>query len=379
MQPITQRVYYVNHLNFKNSKKNTMQNSIPLEPPVESFERQILKQNEKLTNTLVALTMLVFFKVVTDLLFKHRGARKSSEALSVALQDFKSLKNDKSVPDLGNCKSINKELKTILLHHVNQTKVGSDIISEVGAPKPSNRLLLYGPAGIGKSYFAKIMAKSLDAEYKEVLFSDFNSRWSGEHVENLTALFENLISETKNKPDKRFVVTFNEIDAIIRPVEKLADKSFVTKLEERSVFLNYLEKLQETSPNLTIIGTTNLSPKENGLDKAALSRFQNLVEVPYPDKDCLYEALVMNLDKIKNKDNFIKENESDLKDISKLMAKRKFSFRNLVYVVNEAKNIHLDDKIKDKNKSFEFNYIKEAVNSLKISDGELNAKTTSMP
>ena len=63
-----------------------------------------------------------------------------------------------------------------------------------------------------------------------------------------------------------------------------------------------MELLKEKAPNVTIIGTTNISPKNNGLDGAAMSRFQNLIEVPFPDKDCLYEALKMNLDKIKNKE-----------------------------------------------------------------------------
>lgn len=47
-----------------------------------------------------------------------------------------------------------------------------------------------------------------------------------------------------------------------------------------------------------------------------MSRFQNLVEVPYPDKECLYEALKMNLDKIKDKDKFILENDTQLKDLA---------------------------------------------------------------
>ena len=98
-------------------------------------------------------------------------------------------------------------------------------------------------------------------------------------------------------------MTFNEIDAVLVPADKISDKTkgthWVNKLEERSVFLNSLEELKEKTPNVMIIGTTNLSPKNNGLDRVAMSRFQNLTEVPYPDKDCLYEALKMNLNTIK--------------------------------------------------------------------------------
>ena len=53
------------------------------------------------------------------------------------------------------------------------------------------------------------------------------------------------------------------------------------------------------------------------------------------------------------------------------MAERKYSFRNLEFVVNEAKNYHLNEKLKNKNTEFSVNYLKKAQDNLKISDGEL--------
>ena len=91
------------------------------------------------------------------------------------IHSFESLKNNTNIPTLDNCKSINKDLKSILESQINFTKAGNEVKNETGNPEPLNRLLLYGPAGVGKSYFAKVYAKSLDAEYMEVMFSDFNS------------------------------------------------------------------------------------------------------------------------------------------------------------------------------------------------------------
>ena len=73
-----------------------------------------------------------------------------------------------------------------------------------------------------------------------------------------------------------------------------------------------MELLKEKVPNLTIIGTTNIVPKNNGLDRAAMSRFQNLIDVPYPEQDCLYEALKMNLSKSKGSSSIISDSDKEL-------------------------------------------------------------------
>lgn len=258
---------------------------------------------------------------------------------------------------------------------MNQIKAGSDIITETGEPKKSNRLLLYGPAGVGKSFFAKIFAKSLDAEYMEILHSDYNSKLPREGVENLKEAFKKILKVAKKNPNNKYVVTFNEIDAMVTPADKIANNTqgthWVSILEERSVFLNYLEILKEKAPNVTIIGTTNISSKNNGLDRAAMSRFQNLIEVPYPDKECLFEALKMNLNKIKNCNKFISEQDAQLKELANKMADRKFSFRNLEFIVNEAKSYHLNDKMNNKKQEFIIDYLQKAEKNLKLSDGEL--------
>lgn len=341
------------------------------------YQRKTVEQNERkiailgITGlTLLFGTFLWNMKTLIEL------SKNKSRHMPANLRPFESLKNNSKIPNLENCKSVNKDLKTVLQRQVNQLKAGADVLAETGEPQASNRLLLYGTPGTGKSFFSKIFAKSIDAEYMEVMYSDFNSMWAGEGVDNLKKVFEGILKTAKKNPNQKYVVTFNEIDSVVQPVEKYTASTkgtyFITKLEERSVFLNYLELLKEKTPNVTVIGTTNISPKNNGLDGAAMSRFQNLIEVPFPDKDCLYEALKMNLDKIKNKDKFITDNDAKLKDLAQKMADRKFSFRNLEYIINDAKGYHLDDKMNGKNGDFKFEYLKQAEEKLKVSDGELN-------
>ena len=372
----------IKYPNFKQSNKKNDYCLIGKKPAMSinsdlDYQRKIVEQNERKIAILgiTGLTLL-FGTFLWNLKTLIELSKNKSRHMPVNLRPFESLKNNLKIPNLENCKSVNKDLKTVLQRQVNQIKAGADVLAETGEPQASNRLLLYGTPGTGKSFFSKIFAKSIDAEYMEIMYSDFNSMWAGEGVDNLKKVFEGILKTAKKNPNQKYVVTFNEIDSVVQPVEKLTASTkgthFLSKLEERSVFLNYLELLKEKTPNVTIIGTTNISPKNNGLDGAAMSRFQNLIEVPFPDKDCLYEALKMNLDKIKNKDKFITDNDTNLKNLAQKMADRKFSFRNLEYIINDAKGYHLDDKMNGKNGDFEFEYLKQAEEKLKVSDGELN-------
>ena len=376
IQPITQiqinkQIYFKNNATNNNVvAQNKHDNLIPL--------LQTSNEQRERTNMLLGiLSFSMLAKLLLDL-FTKNTKKHTAKDFSHLIENFKSLKDNAKIPTLENCKSVNKNLKEVLKHQVNQLKAGADVISETGEPQASNRLLLYGTPGTGKSFFSKIFAKSIDAEYIEIMNSDYNSMWAGEGVQNLRSIFEEILKKAKANPNQKYVVTFNEIDAMVAPVNNLSSSSkgshWVSILEERSVFLNYLELLKEKVPNVTIIGTTNISPKNNGLDGAAMSRFQNLIEVPFPEKDCLYEALKMNLDKIKNKDKFIAENDAELQNLAQKMADRKFSFRNLEYIVNDAKGAHLDDKMNDKNVDFQFKYLKNAEEKLKLSDGELNKR-----
>ncbi len=379
IQPISQNIsrYPI----FKNSAKKDKYNILGKEAALSisddlDFQRKVVEQNERMIKIAgISAILLLTAAYLPSLKILLEISNNKKHKMPALIRDFKSLANDDKVMTIDNCKSINKDLKSILERQINYVKAGSDVVSQTGKPQANNRLLLYGSAGVGKSFFAKIFAKSLDAEYMEVMHSDFNSMWAGEGVENLKKVFEGILKTAKKNPDKKYVVTFNEIDAMVAPADKVADKTagtrWVSILEERSVFLNYLEILKEKAPNVTVIGTTNISPKNNGLDRAAMSRFQNLVEVPYPDKECLYEALKMNLDKIKNKDKFISENDTQLKDLAQKMADRKFSFRNLEYIVNDAKGYYLDDSVSGKKNDFKFEYLKKAEQNLKLSDGEL--------
>ena len=288
-------------------------------------------------------------------------------------QNFESLKDNPKIPILDSCKSLDRNLKAHLEQQINYIKADNNLIKDAGSPVMSNRLLLSGAPGNGKSYFAKIFAKTIDAEYLEVRQSDFNSKWAGEGTANFKKIFENILKEAEKNKDKKYVVCFNEIDTIVQPVEALSNAQGThgtTLLEHRAVFLNYLDDIGTKAPNVIIIGTTNISPKHNKLDGASLSRFKKIIEIPFPDKQCLYEALKTNLGNIRNSEEFVSKHDAELLKLAEDMEKRKFSFRNLETMIDDSKNKFLADALKDNRQEFKMEYLEKAKNNISVTDGE---------
>ncbi len=309
--------------------------------------------------------------------FAEKNAKKNKKKVEQTIgKEFQSLVNNSKIPVLDKCKSLNKNLKEFLQNQIDILSADKEIIQEVGAKAP-NRLIISGPPGSGKSFFAKVFAKTLNADYMEIIISDTKAVHAGEGVQNIKNAFENVITQAKKTPDKKFVLTLNEVDAYIQPVNRYANPAFntgthwISKMEERDTFLSCIEKLQEEAPNVTIIGTTNISPKCNGLDGAAVSRFQNIIEISMPDKNMLYEGLKMNLGKIKDGENFIKANKNKLKDIASKMEKDKYSFRDLDNLIETSNNYYLKEKLKNKNSEFRFEFLERARENHGLTDGNL--------
>ena len=391
IQPIskfsTNNYYKNNSINFKNAAAQTTlaKDSANLNIS-EKRDMAIINFIEKTEKTqkqsqmlgiisLAAIIPLCFLPLIVT---KKKGGNFTGADNT---KIFKSLKDDTAIPTLDTCKSINEKLRNFLQTQVDFAKANPEDIAATGVKNPANRLILYGAPGSGKSFFAKIFAKTLDANYKEVQYADFNSKWAGEGTANMKKTFENVLNEAKKEPMKKFVLTFNEIDTLVQPAEAMQSNYAsgggshnISKLEERSTFLNYIDRLSEEAPNVTIIGTTNLSPQNKGLDGAAMSRFKNLMEVSYPDKTCLLEALKSNIRSLGDGEIFIGTNKDSLEEFAQSMVDRKSSFRDLNNVFENSKSYYLNDYMKDKNSKYKLDYLKRALDSISSTDGEIAGK-----
>ena len=329
-------------------------------------------QNQKISMA-AAATSIAILPFFFFYLYKSFGSGRSKKTMDTVAQGFKSLNDNKSIPTLDTCKSINKKMRDFLQHEVNYANATEEDLKRAGQPKRINKLLLHGPPGTGKTYFAKIFAKTLGADYLEVTYADLNHRYTGQHIENIKATFDGIIDIASKNKDKKYVVTLNEIDAIMVPQQGLIEHGgghTTFKLEERNVFINYIDAIEEKAPNVTLIGTTNRIAKSDWLDAAAMSRFSRKMEVDYPDKNCLKEALMAHLKDFGEGQAFVDAHKDKWDNYTESLVNRKFSFRDLDYVIDYSKQYYLGDCIKDKNSKFKFEYLEKARDLRDITDGE---------
>lgn len=306
---------------------------------------------------------------------KGKGVRepfKNKTLYNMSDGVFASLKEDKRIPTLDSCKSIDENLRKFLKRQVDLSKIPPEELKKMGVTNSSRKILLYGPAGVGKTHFARIYAKTLDADYMEIGYRHLNERFTGDHIEKIKSVFDNIIRTASLNKDKKYVVTFNEIDALMPPHQGLIESGggFITfKKDERNLFLNYLDDISEKAPNVTIIGTTNSDAKKSVLDEAGMSRFAAKIKVDYPNKECLYEALKTHFAE-ENGGSFIRENDKKLEELAEKLFKRRTSFRNLDDIVMNAKHNRISNYLETKDTNFKFEYLKDAELAFGVTDGE---------
>lgn len=139
----------------------------------------------------------------------------------------------------------------------------------VSAP---NGMLLYGPPGCGKTFFAQRFAEETGFRYRYVSPSDLGCKWIHGSQEMIAQLFEDA---KKNAP---CVVCLDEVDAL------LPTRSSTPELAAQNGEVNeFLTRLNNCGKDgIFVIGTTN---NRDLIDPAALrkGRFDLQYEIPAPD------------------------------------------------------------------------------------------------
>jgi len=143
--------------------------------------------------------------------------------------------------------------------------------SKYGVTIP-NGMLLYGPPGCGKTFFAKCLAEELDFEFMLLTPASLKSKWVNETQENIARLFEEA---EKKAPVIIFIDEINEL----LPIREDDDVHEMSK----SAVNEFLAKMDRTSQKgIFIIGATN---NPHNIDPAALraGRLEKKIYLPPPD------------------------------------------------------------------------------------------------
>jgi len=134
-----------------------------------------------------------------------------------------------------------------------------------------NGMLLYGPPGCGKTFFAERFAEEAGFNYIKVISSDIGSIYIHGSQEKIG----NLFKDAKEKAPT--ILYFDELDAMVPSRDRLNNQSQSGEVNE---FLSQLDNIGNTG--VFVVGSTN---KPDLIDKAVLraGRLEKWFFIPPPD------------------------------------------------------------------------------------------------
>jgi transitional endoplasmic reticulum ATPase len=135
-----------------------------------------------------------------------------------------------------------------------------------------NGMLLYGPPGCGKTYFAEKMAEEIGFNFYQIKPSDIQSKWVNASQENIKNLFEEA---RKNAPS---IIFLDELDALVPS----RDNTSVNHMNTSAVNEFLAQMNNSGEDGVFIIGATN---RPDSIDSAILrsGRLDKHIYLPPPD------------------------------------------------------------------------------------------------
>lgn len=182
--------------------------------------------------------------------------------------------------------------------------------------KPPNGMLLYGPPGCGKTYFAKKFAEETGFNYMLVNGSDLGSTLVHGTQIKIAELFK------KAEESAPTVLCFDEFDAF---VPKRGERGSEYQADEINEFLAQLNNCSEKG--IFVIGTTN---RKDMIDPAILrkGRMDLIYQIPAPDQDTRSAMFRLHL-----KDRPLAE-DIDVEELASLTDG--YAASDIDFIVNEA-------------------------------------------
>lgn len=166
-----------------------------------------------------------------------------------------------------------QELKELLQLDVIDALKDAEKYAEFGLTIP-NGMLLYGPPGCGKTFFAEKLAEEIGFRFYQIKPSDLQSKYVNATQENIGALFNEA---RENSPS---IVFIDELDALV-PDRNSPNMNHMSS----SAVNEFLAQMNNSGEaGVFVIGATN---RPEHIDPAVLraGRLDKIIYLPPPDKE----------------------------------------------------------------------------------------------
>ncbi|MDO4320507.1 MAG: AAA family ATPase [Bacteroidales bacterium] len=180
---------------------------------------------------------------------------------------------------------------------------------------PPNGMLLYGPPGCGKSYFAEKFAEESGFNYKFVKASDLGSIYVHGGQGKIAELFD------KARQKSPVIICFDEFDAMVPDRTSRSAEHISGEVNE---FLSQLNNCSKDG--IFVIGTTN---RPDLIDPAVLRKGRVDISVYIPAPDVVTRKLMFDL--------YLKDRPCDKIDTQQLAEMTdKYVASDIAFIVNDA-------------------------------------------
>lgn len=210
------------------------------------------------------------FKNVSDFVKAINGeleVQQLSSPQQTSKPKLKEIKKGKGFSAIAGMQELKDTIKLDVIDALNE----KERYAEYGLTIP-NGMLLYGPPGCGKTFFAERMAEEIGFNFYQLKPSDIQSKFVNQTQEQIKNIFDEA---RENAPS---IIFIDELDAVVPN----RDNSSVNHMNTSAVneFLAQMNNCGEDG--IFIIGATN---RPNSIDPAILraGRLDKVIYLPPPD------------------------------------------------------------------------------------------------
>ncbi|MBO0355871.1 AAA family ATPase [Muricauda ruestringensis] len=224
------------------------------------------------------------FKSVKEFIKAMNGeleVKQLSTPQETSKPKLKEIKKGKGFSAIAGMQELKNTIQLDVIDALNE----KERYAEYGITIP-NGMLLYGPPGCGKTFFAERMAEEIGFNFYQLKPSDIQSKYVNESQEKIKTLFDEA---RENAPS---IIFIDELDAVVPN----RDNSNVNHMNTSAVneFLAQMNNCGDDG--IFIIGATN---RPNSIDPAILraGRLDKVAYLPPPDLEARELMLKLYLEK----------------------------------------------------------------------------------